>query len=161
MASNAGGAREVLWRGYGRNVPLLVTTAVVGVLVLFILGLLGLHPIAAALLAGALAAVGVTFSQVIVVVDHRWITTSFGPWGWPQRRFRLEELDRVGPTRVEQERKSDGTVRSGLFWPRRSGMVVRPGEALVLESARHPFIVSVDGAADAAAVIDHLLGRES
>jgi hypothetical protein len=159
MASNAGGAREVLWRGYGRNLPLLVATAVTGVLVLFLLGLAGLHPIAAALIAALLACVGVTFSQVSVVVDRRWITTSFGPWGWPQRRFRLEELDRVGPTRVEQERRPDGTVRSGMFWPRRRGMIVRPGEALVLESAGHPFIVSVDGATDAAGVIDHLLRR--
>ena len=159
MASGAGGAREVLWRGHGRNIPLLVVTAVVGVLVLFLLGLLGLNPVAATLIAGVIAAVGVTFSQVTVVVDRRWLAASFGPWGWPRRRFRLTDLGRVGPTRIEATH-GDGKKGGVLFWPRSRGMVVRPGEALVLETGGQRFMVSVDGAGDAAAVIDHLLGRK-
>ncbi|MEA2498261.1 MAG: hypothetical protein QOH26_666 [Actinomycetota bacterium] len=158
MSRGVKGDEEILWQGQGRNRPLFVLSAAIGLVLLFLLVLAEAHPVIAALFAGLVTLLGVTFAEVSVVVDRKRVSAGFGPWGWPHRSFPLKGLVRVGTTRIESERRGGTASKVGLFWPQRTGMVVRPGEGLVLESHGPPFIVSVDGAPDAAAVINHLLG---
>ena len=158
MSRGAKGDQEIVWQGSGRNTPMMVVTALTVALVSGLLLLADVHVVLAALVGGVIALIGATFTQVNVVVDRRKVSAAFGPWNWPGRSFRLDGLARIGTTRIESEKEGGTAAKVGLFLPRSKGMIVRPGDVLVLESHGRPFMVSVDGASDAAAVIKHLLG---
>lgn len=75
--------------------------------------------------------------------------------GWPQRRIPLAEIEQVGVVQVDPFGEFGGWGwRVGMDG--RRGVVMRKGEALQVRANGRVFVVTVDGADEAAAVLEGL-----
>lgn len=101
----------------------------------------------------------VLFCRVRVIVDRRGITVTPSALSWPRLNVPLERIEEAGHRRVDALRDLGGwgyRAHPGI-----SGIVLRSGDAL---SARlttgSEFVVTVDDAATAAALLNTLADRE-
>lgn len=111
-----------------------------------------------ALLPAALVlALGWCLTFWTIVVDRTGVIARGGP-GWPVLRVPLDDVTEVGIVRVDPIVDFGGW---GLRWaPGQTGIVVRSGDALEVRR-RHgrSLVVTVDGAADGAALLEALVRR--
>jgi uncharacterized membrane protein len=138
----------------GRGVLLIVVVALLPLLVVALVG----QPWVLLLLAALVALLVVTCSaRVVVDADGLRITSLFVTWGRvPLRRVARADVGTVSPLREF----------GGWGWrigrDGRRGFVTRGGEALVVERVGEPpVVVTVDDAAEAAAVLNTLATRVS
>ena len=94
-----------------------------------------------------------------VRIDHRGLTVA-AQAGWPRERIPANEVERAGVVEVSpfQEFGGWGLRASG---DGRTGVVTRAGEALqVQRSGDRVFVVTIDGAAEAAALLNSIAERD-
>ncbi|MGW2281007.1 DUF1648 domain-containing protein [Streptomyces sp. NPDC001770] len=95
-------------------------------------------------------------ASVRATVGEKGLKVSFGPFGWPARRWDLQDIDSA---RSEQRRPSQvggwGYRLSGLG----TTVMLRGGECLVISARGADFAVSVDDAERGAALLNSLGGR--
>ncbi|WP_250297936.1 DUF1648 domain-containing protein [Streptomyces sp. A 4/2] len=99
------------------------------------------------------------FARPCVTVDRRGLTVSTGWLPWPRLRVPLNEVERATSREVDALKEFGGwgyRVRAG-----RSGLILRSGEAIVIRRTNgRDFAVTVDGSADAAALLNTLADRQ-
>ncbi len=140
------------WSGRASNIGLLV------VAVLPVLLIVTVSPIVAPLLVCISVAV-VVFSSVTVDVDSDGVTISLGPFAWPARH--VAHRDITGAAAFEIQPMAYGGWGYRLSSGARA-YVIRRGEAIRIGIAAGPdVLVTVDGAAEGAAVIDSLADGRS
>jgi hypothetical protein len=168
-ASSAGpalsltGSERAAW--FGRSSSVVIgTTAVLlvfmGTMVLLAFGS-GAGGTGLVLLACAL--MSVSLLHVDVAVGEQGVRLNGGLFHWPRMHFPLDEIE--GASAVEWEPMRGGLVtgwgyRGSLRLMGRAGWVLRKGPALQLDLAGgRRFVVTVDDAAEAAAVLNGLRDR--
>lgn len=150
---------RVAWTGEVANRPILWAGAALGVL--FAVGMVGTvvgpwgPPLPVTLGALLLSGVLLVFGRVRVTADARGLRVVFGPLGWPVQRVALA---RITDVTVEDLRPMQvgGWGYRGL--PGSAAVMLRGGPCLVVryDEGRNRLIVSVDGAEEAAAVLNAL-----
>lgn len=97
-----------------------------------------------------------TYAYVRVEVADARVVARMGPWGWPRISRDLAEVNDAESVHVNPLRYGGWGHR---FTFSTTAIVVRGGEGLMLRmrSGRN-FLVTVDGSADAARVVNSLLG---
>lgn len=115
-------------------------------------------PVAALLAVAPLVVATMLFSSVRVVVGPQEVVAGLGPWGWPRRRYPMARVRSALADVIEPIERGGWGYRVGRYGP---SIIVRRGEALVLNLyGGDEFTVTVDGAADAAMVVNsYLPGR--
>lgn len=102
-------------------------------------------------------AVYALFSGVGVTVGARGVQLRLGLFGWPRVRIALEDITSA---RAEHLSPADVGGWGYRLGPARTAVMLRGGECLVLaRGGGREFAVSVDGAAEAAALVNGLLKR--
>ncbi|MEO3783232.1 DUF1648 domain-containing protein [Actinocorallia sp. B10E7] len=97
------------------------------------------------------------FSSVRVQVSEQGVAVAYGPWSFPVWRRRLSAIASARTEKVSPFQVGGWGLR-GL--PGRATLMLRGGECLVLEYPNGGrFAISVDGAADGAALINTLKNR--
>lgn len=150
---------RVAWTGEVVNRPMLVagTAVMVAALAGAVCALVGpgrpLLPAVAAVLFGSL--VVLVFAKVRVTADPRGLRVVFGPFGWPVQRVALGRITDV-TVRDLRPAQVGGWGYRGL--PGAATVMLRSGPCLVVryDGGRSRLTVSVDGAGEAAAVLNGL-----
>lgn len=97
-------------------------------------------------------------ASVQATVSEKGLKVSFGPFGWPARRWALQDIESA---RSEYRRPTQvggwGYRLSGLG----TTVMLRGGECLVIRARGKDFAVSVDDAERGAALLNSLGGRRS
>lgn len=97
-------------------------------------------------------------ASVQVTVGEKGLKVSFGPFGWPARRWAVEEIESA-----RAEDRSPAQV--GGWGYRLSGrgttVMLRGGECLVIRAGGREFAVSVDDAERGAALLNSLAAERS
>ncbi|MFC4784386.1 DUF1648 domain-containing protein [Nocardioides sp. MAHUQ-72] len=108
----------------------------------------------------ALVALAVFWTHVVTVrVDDSGVTTSWGPARWPRVRVPLEQLEGARAEEIEPRRWGGWGYR---FSSRGRAVVTRRGPGVVLELRDgSAFAVTVDGAAEAADLVNALVERDA
>lgn len=163
VAIPLGGSERAAW--FGRSNSVVIGTTVVFLVFLGTVVLLAFGSGAVAtgfvLLASALMAVSLL--HVDVSVGEQGVRMRGGLLHWPRMHFPLEEVEAARA--VEWEPLRGGLVsgwgyRGSLRLMGRAGWVLRKGPALELDLTRgRRFVVTVDAADEAAAVLNGLLRR--
>ncbi|WP_051326188.1 hypothetical protein [Glycomyces tenuis] len=105
----------------------------------------------------AVWAVYALFNGVAVTVGARGVQLRLGLFGWPRVRIALED---IVSARAEDLSPADVGGWGYRVGPARTAVMLRGGECLVLaRTGGREFAVSVDGAAEAAALVNGLLKR--
>ena len=153
-------SEEPVWTGTAANRGALLVAAalMVPVLVPMTQRSGGVMPIAALLAVAPLVVAALLFSSVRVVVGPQEVMAGLGPWGWPRRRYPMAQVRCALADVIEPTQRGGWGYRVGRYGP---SIIVRRGEALVLNLyGGDEFTVTVDGAADAAMVVNsYLPGR--
>lgn len=106
----------------------------------------------------ALGLVTVLLARPYVAVDRRGLTISPGVVRWPRLSVSIDQVERATSRDVSALKEFGGwgyRIRSG-----RSGLILRSGEAIVVRRRDgRDFAVTVDGSADAAALLNTLVER--
>jgi len=135
------------WSGSTSNLGMVVVAWLPLLLVLVV------SPMLAPLLV-AIGVVVVMFSSVTVGVDREALTISLGPFGRPRRRIPIGDI--TGAAAFDIRPMAYG----GWGYRLSSGVrayVIKGGEAIRVEIENHPdVLVTVEGAAEGAAVLDRL-----
>lgn len=118
--------------------------------VLWLLMFVGIAAISAALIVG----------RVEVLIGGAGITARFGSWGWPRREFPWAEV--VDVTAIDvHPMEWGGWGYRWVPWRRGTAAVMRAGEGLRIDRVGgHVFVVTVDGAPEAAAAARPFLRRD-
>jgi hypothetical protein len=123
----------------------------------------GSGALATALVLLASGLVMMSFMSVAVAVGERGVHVRAGALRWPRMHFSLDEIEAARC--VDWHPTKEGLVsgwgyRGSLRLMRRAGWVLRGGPALELDlTGDRRFVVTVDGADEAAAVLNGLLHR--
>jgi hypothetical protein len=100
------------------------------------------------------------FTSVTVTIDERGIGVRSGIVGWPRVRLPLDVVEEAEPTVVRPMAWGGWGYRGSLRLFRRAAWVLRAGEGLQLRlRGGRRFVVSIDDADEAAAVLNGLLAR--
>ena len=103
------------------------------------------------------ALIGSLFTGVRVIVNEGGLTVGFGWWGWPRRRIALDEMSSAQVIDVRPMSFGGWGYR---IVPGASAVVIRAGESLkVVRPDARDFIVTVDGAQEAAGLLNDLRRR--
>jgi hypothetical protein len=150
------------WFGNARSMPLGMTalaSAYVGTVVLLTLGSGSFGSGFTVLVVGlAIAA----FVRVDVRVTRAGVAVRSGLFGWPRVHLPLDEIESAAFTEVQPLRFGGWGYRGSLRLFRRANWVVRKGPGLVVRMTRgREFVVTVDDADEAAAVLNGLLARRA
>ncbi|WP_255136776.1 DUF1648 domain-containing protein [Streptomyces somaliensis] len=154
--------RRFAWFSRASNPWLHATAAVTGAVALIaaVAALIGLTAPHWPLIAGfALTSILVLgCASVQVAVSEKGLKVSFGPFGWPVRRWAVEDIESA-----RAEDRSPSQV--GGWGYRLSGMgttvMLRGGECLVIRAGGGDFAVSVDDAERGAALLNSLAAGRS
>ncbi len=140
------------WSGRASNTGLLAIAALPVLLIVTV------SPLVAPLLVCISFAV-VVFSSVTVDVDSDGVTISLGPFAWPRRHIAHAGITDAAAFEIQP------MSYGGWGYRLRSGVrayIVRSGEAIRIGVVDGPdVLVTVDGAAQGAAVIESLIARRS
>ena len=137
------------WTGYarGRSAGVLALAMTLAAVVSALVGALWL-----AVLFVVLAVAGGGFASVTVQIDRTGLTLS----SW-NIRWRKIPLDSIDEARVTEIRPTEWGGWGYRFTPRGTAVVIRAGEGIVLNrTGGRPFAVTVDGAAQGAALLNTL-----
>ncbi|WP_405777282.1 DUF1648 domain-containing protein [Streptomyces sp. NBC_00859] len=108
----------------------------------------------------AVGLVLMAFARPYVTVDRRGLTVSAGRLPWPRIQVPLDRIEQATSREVRAVKDFGGwgyRVRPG-----RSGLILRSGEAIVVRRrGGSEFAVTVDGSADAAALLNTLAERKA
>jgi hypothetical protein len=97
-----------------------------------------------------------TYSYVRVAITDEALRMRLGPWGWPTISRRLDDILRAEAIHVTPLRYGGWGHR---FTLRTTGIIVRGGEGLRLHLTNgRRFVVTVEGAEQAARAINDLVG---
>ncbi len=109
-------------------------------------------------IAALVVAVSVLFCALVVVrADDQGVRVGFGPLHWPAASVALEDIASARAEHVEPLRSGGCGYR---LTPRGRAIVVRRGEGLPLErTSGQDLVVTVDGAEEAAEVVNALIAR--
>lgn len=144
---------RVMWVGRVRQGPMWVAAPLAGLLVL---GVAGSDRFAWAL-AGSCLLVGLLL-QLTVWVGPAGVRVGLGPWGWPARKIKLDRV--LAASAVDVDPAYFGGLGYRLGRSQTTAIVLRRGEALRVETVSGKvLLVTVDGAAEAAAVLNGLLDQ--
>jgi hypothetical protein len=110
----------------------------------------------------ALGLVLASFATVLVTIDERGIGIRSGLIGWPRVRFPLSLIEEAELAEVRPIGLGGWGYRGSLRLFKRAAWVLRAGEGLRLQmrGGQH-FVVSIDDAGEAAAVVNGLVARRS
>ena len=105
----------------------------------------------------ALVAIALTsFSTIAVTIDSDGLQIAFGPWGVPKKRIALADIETAQAIDVRPMRWGGWGYR-WVPWKRASAVVLRGGPGVkVNRVGGRTFVVTVDGAPRAAAVLNDL-----
>ncbi|MFE2378435.1 DUF1648 domain-containing protein [Streptomyces sp. NPDC059398] len=145
------------WARHTGARPLLVLTAGVAVTGALVPAVAGWRHAVAPV---AIGLVLMLFARPYVTVDRRGLTVSTGRLPWPRIRVPLDEVEWAASREVNALKDFGGwgyRFRAG-----RSGLILRSGEAIVVRRRNgREFAVTVDGSADAAALLNTLAERKA
>ncbi|MFF7365224.1 DUF1648 domain-containing protein [Streptomyces sp. NPDC008125] len=97
-------------------------------------------------------------ASVRATVSEKGLTVSFGPLGWPARRWALQDIDLArAENRTPSQAGGWGYRLNGLG----TTVMLRGGECLVISAKGKDFAVSVDDAERGAALLNSLGRRRS
>jgi hypothetical protein len=97
-----------------------------------------------------------TFSTIAVTIDPDGLHIAFGPWGIPKKRIALTDIEGAQAIDVRPMRWGGWGYR-WVPWKRASAVVLRGGPGVkVNRVGGRTFVVTVDGAPKAAAVLNEL-----
>ncbi len=125
----------------------------------------GSGALATALVLLAAGLLMMSFMTVAVAIGEQGVSVRAGALRWPRMRFPLDEVQAARS--VDWHPTKGGLVsgwgyRGSLRLFRRAGWVLRSGPALELDlTGERRFVVTVDGADEAAAVVNGLLQRRA
>ena len=103
-----------------------------------------------------IAIVLTSFSTIAVTIDSDGLHIAFGPWGIPRKRIPLNEIEAAQAIDVRPMRWGGWGYR-WLPWKRATAVVLRRGPGVKLDRVGgRIFVVTVDGAPRAAAVLNDL-----
>ncbi|MEP6661980.1 MAG: hypothetical protein ABJD24_18875 [Acidimicrobiales bacterium] len=105
----------------------------------------------------AVVAIGLTsVSTIAVTIDSAGLHIAFGPWGVPKKRIALTDIESAQAIDVRPMRWGGWGYR-WVPWKRASAVVLRGGPGVkVNRVGGRTFVVTVDGAPRAAAVLNEL-----
>ncbi|WP_371790796.1 DUF1648 domain-containing protein [Streptomyces sp. NBC_01471] len=145
------------WARHAGARPLLVLAAGVVVTGVVVLTLSGWQDAVAPVVIGLVLMV---FARPYVTVDRRGLTVSTGRLPWPRIRVPLDEVEQATSRDINALKDFGGwgyRFRAG-----RSGLILRSGEAIVVRRRNgRDFAVTIDGSADAAALLNTLAERRA
>jgi hypothetical protein len=149
---------RVAWSAWTSVSAPVLTVLFVALLPLAIPAALGVVPVFLGLIAVFVLVLSATRMAARVWVDERGLTVR-SPLGWPTRTVPLAEIAAAAAVRVDPIRDFGGWgYRIGRGG--RSGVVLRRGPALeVTRGDGRRFLVTVEGAAEAAALLTALTAR--
>ena len=103
-----------------------------------------------------------SFATVLVTIDGRGIAIRSGLIGWPRVRFPLSLIEEAEPAEVRPIGLGGWGYRGSLRLFKRAAWVLRAGEGrrLQMRGGQH-FLVSIDDAGEAAAVLNGLVARHA
>jgi hypothetical protein len=112
------------------------------------------------LLVAAIGLILASFMSVVVTIDERGLGVRSGALGWPRIRLPLDLVEEAQPVEVRAMAFGGWGYRGSLRLFKRAAWVLRSGEGLRLQlRGGQRFVVSVDDADEAAAVLNGLLAR--
>ncbi|WP_239074756.1 DUF1648 domain-containing protein [Streptomyces sp. SID10853] len=145
------------WARHAGARPLLVLTVAVVVTGAVLLAVSGWQDAVGPVAVGLVLMV---FARPYVTVDRRGLTVSTGRLPWPRIRVPLGEIEQATSRDINALKDFGGwgyRVRAG-----RSGLILRSGEAIVVRRRNgRDFAVTIDGSADAAALLNTLAERQA
>jgi hypothetical protein len=102
-------------------------------------------------------------SHIRVTVDARGLTVRYGRVGWIHQRIELGRIARASSLELEPMQHGGWGYRGSLTLMSKAAVVVRRGPAIQLELAPSAkrFLVTVDGAPEAARVVNELVAQQS
>jgi hypothetical protein len=105
----------------------------------------------------AVVAIALTsFSTIAVTIDPGGLRIAFGPWGVPKKRIPLTDIDSAQAIDVRPMRWGGWGYR-WVPWKRASAVILRGGHGVKINRVGgHTFVVTVDDAPRAAAVLNDL-----
>lgn len=104
------------------------------------------------------AAVVGSFTAVTVTVGREEVAVGIGWFGWPRRRVRLSDIERVEVVDVDPVAYGGWGYR---FRPGSTAVIVRSGPGIrVVRKGRRDLVVTVDDPAGGAGVVNDVLRRE-
>lgn len=100
-----------------------------------------------------------SFTSVQVVVDRRGLTVRYGPLGWPRNTIALDRIAEASTVDVTGATHGGWGYRGSLKVLGKASLVLRAGEGVRVDLRDGKrFVVTVDGASDAAGTLNDLAG---
>jgi hypothetical protein len=146
-------SERITWIGRTVSRPICAVGVLAGVVGLGLLVVSWSLGVAGLVLSAICLALGV----VVVRADASGVHVSFGPLHWPTLTIKIEEIVSARAEFIEPTKWGGWGYR---FSPRGRAVVLRRGEGLLLERADAPdFVVTIDGAHEAADVVNAVVSR--